>query len=70
MFNKPAVSLQGVAVCPFARFRGLLSDLFPGTPITDATNAELEACLHEAAGAKKMELTKQQVLTVFANRTL
>jgi hypothetical protein len=64
---RPCTS-HGTVMCLICRFRGLLSDLFPGSPVTDATNAELEARLHEAAVAKKMDLTKQQVLATSAER--
>lgn len=43
------------------RFRGLLSDLFPGVPVTDATNPQLEAALKEAAAEEGLTLTPQQV---------
>jgi dynein heavy chain 2 len=43
------------------RFRGLLGDIFPGTPITDTTNPELQAVLQQAAADIGLQLTPQQV---------
>jgi hypothetical protein len=44
-----------------SRFRGLLADLFPGAPISDATNAELEAALQQAAQDMSLQLSSAQV---------
>lgn len=43
------------------RFRGLLGDIFPGTPLSDTTNPELEAALQQAAADIGLKLTVQQV---------
>jgi hypothetical protein len=42
-------------------FRALLSDLFPGVPVTDATNPQLEAALRAAGADMGLEVTPQQV---------
>ena len=45
-------------------FRSILASLFPGVPVTDATNPELDAALQEAAKDEGLELTPQQVSDV------
>lgn len=49
------------------RFRGLLRDIFPGTPLSDASNPELEAALKQAAVEMRLQLTNQQVRLSFAS---
>jgi hypothetical protein len=48
-------------VWPHHRFRGLLGDVFPGVPVTDATDPELEAAIRQAAAARKLTLPPEQV---------
>eukprot|EP00878_Enallax_costatus_P040938 GHUV01047355.1.p1 GENE.GHUV01047355.1~~GHUV01047355.1.p1 ORF type:complete len:184 (+),score=38.76 GHUV01047355.1:728-1279(+) len=43
------------------RFKGLLGDVFPGTPLSDSTKPLLEAALHQAAADVGLKLTSQQV---------
>lgn len=51
---------QRLINAPHRSFRALLSDLFPGVPVTDAANPELEAALRAAAAAEGLELTPLQ----------
>lgn len=52
----PTLTFQDVG-----RFRGLLGDIFPGTALSDSSNPELDAALHQAAEDIGLKLTPQQV---------
>jgi len=56
-------TLQTNSATPrFPSFRALLSDLFPGVPVTDATNPQLEAALRASAlDDMGLDITPQQV---------